>query len=79
MQPIVTEVAWSVYLLITTVSCARMAEPIKMLFGVWTRVGSKIHILGGGLEPPEKGQFWVSSPGPFMRNREYLAYVKVIW
>jgi len=56
-----------------------MAEPIKMLFGVWTRVGSKIHILGGGLEPPEKGQFWGSSPGPFMRNREYLAYVKVIW
>ena len=28
------------------VSCAKMAEPIEMLFGIWTRVGPRNHILG---------------------------------
>ena len=29
----------------TTVSCAKMAEPIEMLFGFWTRVGLRKHML----------------------------------
>jgi len=28
-------------------SCAKMAEPIEMLFGVWTRVGPRKHVLDG--------------------------------
>jgi len=27
----------------TAVSCAKMAEPIDLLFGLWTRVGSNLH------------------------------------
>jgi len=29
------------------VSCAKMAEPIEMLFGLWTHVSPRKHILGG--------------------------------
>jgi len=29
------------------VSCAKTAESIEMLFGLWTRVGSRKHVLGG--------------------------------
>jgi len=30
------------------VICAKMAEPIKMPFGLWARMGSRNHVLGGG-------------------------------
>jgi len=30
------------------VSCAEMAEPIEMPFGLWTRVSQKKHVLHGG-------------------------------
>jgi len=30
----------------TAVSCADMTDRIEMLFGAWTRVGPKIHVLG---------------------------------
>jgi len=30
------------------VSCATTAEPIEMLFGIWTQVGPRKHVLGGG-------------------------------
>jgi len=29
------------------VSCAKTAEPIEMLFGIWTRVGPMKHVLDG--------------------------------
>jgi len=31
----------------SAVSCAKMAEPTEMLFGIWTGVGSRKHVLGG--------------------------------
>jgi len=31
-----------------SVSCAKTAEPIEMLFGIWTRVGLGNHVLCGG-------------------------------
>jgi len=31
----------------STVSCAEMAEPIEMPFGLWTLVGPRNHVLGG--------------------------------
>ena len=31
----------------STVSCAKTAEPIEMSFRVWTRVGSRKHVLDG--------------------------------
>jgi len=30
----------------TAMSCAKMAEPIEMPFGLWTRMGRKKHVLG---------------------------------
>jgi len=36
---VLTDVAWSGCLLVSTVTSAIMAEPIKMLLGMWTLVG----------------------------------------
>jgi len=30
------------------VSCAKMAKPIEMPFGLWTQVGRRKHVLDGG-------------------------------
>jgi len=46
MQPTVTDrVAWS---FVTIVSPAKMAEPMKVLFGKWSRVGTRNLVLDGG-------------------------------
>jgi len=37
------------------VSCAKMAEPIVMPFGLWTRVRPRKHVVDGGPDPPCKG------------------------
>lgn len=44
-----------VCLLVTATSCAKTTEPIDMPLGVWTRVGTRNHVLGGGSGPPRKG------------------------
>ena len=48
-------------------SCAKSAEPVKMLFGLWTQMGPRNHVLGGGPDPPQgKQQFFLggeASPG----------------
>ena len=50
MRPIVTDrVAWSLSLSVTLVS--QMAAPIKMLFGLRTRVGPGNHVLDAGPDP----------------------------
>jgi len=52
---IIDRVAWSigrsVYQPVTIVSPAKMAEPIKMPFGLWTRVGPINHVLDEGPDP----------------------------
>jgi len=53
MQPVVTvgvalSVGQSVCLSVTIMSPAKMAEPIEMLFGLWTRVGPMNYVLDGG-------------------------------
>ena len=52
MQPVVTvgvalSVGQSVCLSVTIMSPAKMAEPIEMLFGLWTRVGPMNYVLDG--------------------------------
>jgi len=37
-------------------NCAKMAEPFEMLFGLWTRVGPRKHVLDGAQIPHTKGQ-----------------------
>lgn len=38
-----------------TMSCVKMTEPIHVLFGMWTRVGPRNHVLGGVRIPLEEG------------------------
>ena len=66
MRPIVTDVLWSVSAcpLVTTRSCTKTAEPIEMLFRLWTWVDPMNHGLGGGPEPPrERAFFWRGASG----------------
>jgi len=39
----------SVCLLVSTMSCAKTAEPVMMPFAMWTRVVPLSHLLGVGL------------------------------
>jgi len=32
---------------VTAMSCAKMAEPIEMSFGLWTQLGTRKHVLHG--------------------------------
>ena len=36
-------------------SCAKMAGPIEVPFGMWTWVGPTKHVLDGGPDPPYEG------------------------
>jgi len=48
MWPIVTDgVAWFLCLSVKIVSPAKTAEPTEMPFGLWTRMGSRNHVLEG--------------------------------
>jgi len=49
-------VCLSVCLLVTTTSCAKTAELIEMLFETWIRVVPRNDVLGGGPDPPGKGE-----------------------
>ena len=51
MRPIITDVPWFVCLLDTLASHAKMTQPIQMLFGMWTWVGTENRLLGGSQNP----------------------------
>jgi len=56
MQPLATDIVWvslcvCVCLLDATVNPAKTDEPIEMLFGLWTRVGPRNHMLNGAWIP----------------------------
>ena len=53
MRPIVTNVGWSVCLLVTRVSHAESAELIEMLFRIWNHGGPHNHLLDRGPDPPQ--------------------------
>ena len=48
-------VCQSVCLFVTIVSLAKTAELIKVLFGMWTQVSPRNHVIDGGPEPPWEG------------------------
>ena len=57
----ISHVAWSVCLCVcvcvlgTRVSCAKTAEPIQILFGGFTHVDQKNHVLDGSPDPRPEG------------------------
>ena len=67
-------------LLVTTVSCAKMAEPINMPFGVWTHRAKKLYIRWGPRSPQGRGSLG-SYPGPINMWNIWHAVVilKFIW
>jgi len=42
---------------VTIVTPVKTAEPIEMMFGLWTLVGPRKHMLDGGPDPRGKGQY----------------------
>jgi len=52
-------VVWAVSLLVCVclhdLESCKMAEQIEMLFGLWTQVVPRYHVLGGNPDPPQEG------------------------
>jgi len=57
MQHFLTVIVWSVCLLVTSMSTTKTTKPIEVPFGLWTWVVPRNHVLGGGLDLEEQGQF----------------------
>jgi len=56
---------------VTVVSSAKMAEPIKMPFGLWNRVSQTNHGLDAVQIPMEKGNFSGEGEGGAIRCKVY--------
>ena len=65
----------------TTMKCAKMAEPINVPFGMWTRVGSTSHALGGGPDFPREGELGGISGhcGLLLQFSDHLFFDAVGW
>jgi len=68
---VVWSVSWSVGLSVTIVSLAETAEPIKMPFGLWTRVGPRNYVLDGGPGPSMGRGNFQGEGRPIVKGREY--------
>jgi len=55
----------------SAVSCAKMAEPIKMPFGLWTEVSQGKHVL--------HGRHLANTIEPSMCGDDAALYVKLLW
>ena len=75
----------SVCLSLTIVSPAKTAEPIKMPFGLWTRMGPRNHVLDRGLDPPWERAIFRGKRRPIVKweYRPCAAamrpFVKLVW
>jgi len=48
---------WHIAALDMPVSCTTMVEPIEMLFGGLTRMGTRNHVLDESPDPPREAHF----------------------
>ena len=53
------------------VTCAKTAEPIVILFGLWAQNGPRNHELDGVQIPHDKGHFLGKGP-PVVKYRDFL-------
>ena len=67
-----------VYLLVTTVSCAKTYEPIEMSFGEWTLVRGDGAVHEAPDPPREKAILDGDMCRPIIKHREYPVLAKVI-
>jgi len=72
-------VAWSVHQLVTIVSPAKTAEPIKMPFAVWTRVGPKNHVLHRGPDHPWEGAILRGKGQSITKYKDSLLWAVQKW
>ena len=74
MRPIVTDrVVWSVGRSVTLVNPAKTAAPVKMPFGLRSRVGPRNHVLDGSPHSPMgKGNFEWENGCPIVKYRDNL-------
>ena len=73
MWPIVADrVAWPVGRSVAIVSPAKTAELIKMLFGLWTRMGPGNHVLDKGPDPPCEGAILRGKGATIVKYRDSL-------
>jgi len=56
-----------------------MAEPIEMLFGMWTWVGPRNYVLDGSPDPHGNGNFEGRRGGPIVKYRDYHPRAAVMW
>jgi len=65
----------------SAVICAKTAEPIEFLFGLWAGMGPRNHVLDGGQIPTKKGNFgkrvahWFSR----LRTSDPILYYTLQW
>ena len=70
MWPVITDILWSlcvclsVCLSVTTVSCTKTDELIQMPRGLWTEMGPKNHVLGGGPDLPRGSANFLKGRAP---------------
>ena len=64
-------VCQSVISTVTVVSPAKIAEPVEMPLGLWTRVSPRNHVLDGGPDPPPMGR------GNFEEERGSPLYISL--
>jgi len=58
----------------SAVSCAKMAEPIDMLFKIWTRVDTGKHVLDRGPDPHTGRGNFEGEKGPFQDTPGHLRW-----
>jgi len=54
------------------VSCAKMAEPMEMPFGLWTRVSPRKHVVDGCPDPPYEAAIFRKKNMPWRARRHSL-------
>ena len=59
-------------------SRAKTAEPIEMPSGIWTRVGPRNRVLGGGFESPKEKRHFGGMSLPIVKYRKYPPLAGVI-
>ena len=72
MHPIATDKSSVVCLFVTTVSHAKTAKLIEMLFGIWTQVGLSNYVLNGIQILPREGALLRGMTSGFSRMPPFI-------
>jgi len=71
LWPAVTDVPWSVCVLLTIVNHAKTSEPIEVPFEVQTWVGPRNHVLGEGPDPTGERAIFLGGRRCYLQNIQH--------